>query len=344
MPFFDVVIPAAGSGAFFAETVDSLLRQSLQDFRVFVFENGISHSVYRDVVASTGDDRFQFIRSDQRLDIVTSTYRCIQLVRSNFGVVLHDDDVWSPNVLESTKVIANGAPEVTGIVCSWVHCPFLNRQPVIKNLERLEFWKRCSSLPEKPMQLLLTTGNSRVHMSALFFKGDNRLGPHPASLWNFDARLGQSIGRFGKIALNAEALVYIRTHENSMTKQVSNPAGTGGLENFELSRDGVIALQRYRGEISDNELELAATADPNPMYWRDLTRVCFSCPPRWELVKLGRQIVRLNRTRKLIGKSGVVWSVLLFLPSIFWTLLDCVAQFRWYRNEKTSLKTNRPRW
>jgi hypothetical protein len=333
----DIVIPAGGTGEYFKQTLDSVLSQTFGDFRVVVVENGIGHRAYRDAVQSFDDRRVSVVGYDQRVDIVASTFRCMQLVRSPWGIVLHDDDIWSPDFLESSLICASGSSDVVGVLSPWDLCINRPNGELQKDAPRQEFWTKFACLPLSSKNLILGTSSSMVHMSALLFRNSTGIGLHPASLWNFDARFGFAIARFGALVINPNTYVFIRSHTMSQTSLTSNPAGMGGIENLEQARDGLIAQVRTFGAIDNVCVEKAFQVIAEPVFWRGLVLACFSWPLRHDLCQLGKQLLRNKTVVGAIRQTGWLPSLLSKSPEFVWCLISFALQLKYYAYERRFL-------
>ncbi len=333
----DIVIPAGGTGTYFKQTLESVLSQSFGDFRVVVVENGIGHRAYRDVVQSLDDRRVSVVGYDKRVDIVASTFRCMQLVRAPWGIVLHDDDIWSPDFLESSMSCARGSSDVAGVLSPWDLCINQPNGEILRNTPRKDFWTKFACLPLSSKNLILGTSSSIVHMSALLFRNSTGIGLHPASLWNFDARFAFAIARFGSLVINPGTYVFIRSHTMSQTSLTSNPIGMGGIENLEQARDGLIAQVRTFGAIDNACVEKAFKVIAEPVFCRNLVLACFSWPLRHDLCQLGKQLLRNKTVVGAIRRTGWLSSLLSKSPGFVWSLICFALQLKYYAYEKKFL-------
>ncbi len=333
----DIVIPAGGTGIYFKQTLESVLSQSFGDFRVVVVENGIGHRAYRDVVQSLDDRRVSVVGYDKRVDIVASTFRCMQLVRAPWGIVLHDDDIWSQDFLESSMSCARGSSDVAGVLSPWDLCINQPNGEILRNTPRKDFWTKFACLPLSSKNLILGTSSSIVHMSALLFRNSTGIGLHPASLWNFDARFAFAIARFGSLVINPGTYVFIRSHTMSQTSLTSNPIGMGGIENLEQARDGLIAQVRTFGAIDNACVEKAFKVIAEPVFCRNLVLACFSWPLRHDLCQLGKQLLRNKTVVGAIRRTGWLSSLLSKSPGVVWCLICFALQLKYYAYEKKFL-------
>lgn len=97
-PLFSVVIPAYNARKFISLTIESILRQTVQDFEIVVVNDGST------------DDTLEILQgiADSRLRIITQTNggecvarnRGIKEARGRYIAFLDADDAWRPNHLE----------------------------------------------------------------------------------------------------------------------------------------------------------------------------------------------------------------------------------------------------
>lgn len=99
VPLVSVAIPAYCGEKYIAETIDSVLRQSLSDFELIVVDDH-SPDATAAIVAGYADPRIRFYRNDTNLGPQGNWNRCLQESRGKYFKLLPQDDVLSPDCLE----------------------------------------------------------------------------------------------------------------------------------------------------------------------------------------------------------------------------------------------------
>ncbi|MEY4991056.1 MAG: hypothetical protein RIS08_1282 [Actinomycetota bacterium] len=98
-PKVSVVIPNFNYAPFLSEAIDSVLRQSFQDFEVIVVDN-FSTDGSDSVAASFRDPRIRFVSFANMGSIARARNRGIELALGEYVAFLDSDDKWHPNKLE----------------------------------------------------------------------------------------------------------------------------------------------------------------------------------------------------------------------------------------------------
>lgn len=98
VPLVSVAIPAYCGEKYIAETIDSVLRQSLSNFELIVVDDG-SPDATASIVASYADPRIRFYRNDTNLGPQGNWNRCLQESRGKYFKLLPQDDVLAPDCL-----------------------------------------------------------------------------------------------------------------------------------------------------------------------------------------------------------------------------------------------------
>ena len=108
----DVGVPTYGRPAFVAEAVESVLAQSMPDWRLTISEDGPgSDAVKAAIDPYLGDERVSYVATGERVGSAANMSRLIQTGTAPYVIVLHDDDVWEPDVLARRARFLDEHPE-----------------------------------------------------------------------------------------------------------------------------------------------------------------------------------------------------------------------------------------
>jgi Glycosyl transferase family 2 len=105
-----VVIVTYNRAPFIREAVDSVLRQTYQQFEVIVVDDGSTDDTAQ-VMASYSDPRIRFVRQPNG-GLSSARNRALELVRGEFMALLDSDDAWHHWKLAAQVEIARRHPEV----------------------------------------------------------------------------------------------------------------------------------------------------------------------------------------------------------------------------------------
>lgn len=94
-----VVIPLFNKGPYIARTLDSVLKQTFQDFKVIVVDDG-STDDGAEIVRGFDDPRIQLIQQPNQGESVARN-RGVDESLSDFVAFLDADDEWMPKHLET---------------------------------------------------------------------------------------------------------------------------------------------------------------------------------------------------------------------------------------------------
>lgn len=98
MENISIVLPCYNHGKYVAEAIESVLNQTYQDFRLYVFDNGSTDGSW-DVINRFDDSKICKIRLEKN-DILQVKTSFIDMAKGNYLAIMHADDLWLPKKLE----------------------------------------------------------------------------------------------------------------------------------------------------------------------------------------------------------------------------------------------------
>jgi GT2 family glycosyltransferase len=113
-PRVTVFVPTRNRSHLLRGTVDSLLAQTFQDFVIRVSDNASTDRT-PDVVRSYRDPRVGYHRHEQDIGIRGNHDWCIRHIDTEYGLLISDDDLAYPELLERTVAFLDAHPDV-GVV------------------------------------------------------------------------------------------------------------------------------------------------------------------------------------------------------------------------------------
>jgi glycosyltransferase involved in cell wall biosynthesis len=122
-PLVDVGIPTHSGTRYLEETIESILAQTFESWRLTVCENGPpGDRVAKILEPYLKDHRISHLRSETAVDMSVNATRAITAGDAPYVALLHDDDLWDPPFLERRAAFLDSHPEC-GLVFS--HCKFI---------------------------------------------------------------------------------------------------------------------------------------------------------------------------------------------------------------------------
>jgi glycosyltransferase involved in cell wall biosynthesis len=107
-PFFSVVIPLYNKEAYIADTLKSVLNQSLQDFEVIIVNDGSTDNSLN-IVHSFSDNRIKII-STVNGGVSSARNKGISNSQCDYIALLDADDLWEPTYLDEMKELIGRFP------------------------------------------------------------------------------------------------------------------------------------------------------------------------------------------------------------------------------------------
>jgi glycosyltransferase involved in cell wall biosynthesis len=131
-PFWSVMIPAYNPGAYFEQTLRSILQQDLgpAQMQIAVVDDGSTTSDLAAVVHNISGDRVEFYRNEKNLGLAGNWNACIARARGRWIHLMHQDDLvlpgyyqWLREGIESNPGVGLAFTRGVNIdeVGNWIH-------------------------------------------------------------------------------------------------------------------------------------------------------------------------------------------------------------------------------
>lgn len=116
-PFFTVVIPTHNRSKLLKRAIESVLRQTFEDFELIIVDD---HSTddSASVVKSFSDSRIQYIINYRKKGACGARNSGIFSAKGKWVAFLDDDDIWLPEKLEYQFEKAKDANHTIGLICT----------------------------------------------------------------------------------------------------------------------------------------------------------------------------------------------------------------------------------
>jgi glycosyltransferase involved in cell wall biosynthesis len=119
VPRVTVVIPTYNRAHFLPTAIDSVLAQTFGDFTLLIADNA-SDDGTSDVVARYEEPRIRYVSRPQNLGITANHNLALEDVESDYCLIVPDDDVLFPSILERTVRVLDENPRA-GVVHARFH-------------------------------------------------------------------------------------------------------------------------------------------------------------------------------------------------------------------------------
>lgn len=131
-PVISVNIPVYNAGKYIEQTIESILRQTFQNFEVVVLDDGSTDNSAA-IVKGFNDNRIKFFENGQNRGIAYSRNKLLELSKGEYIAILDADDIMTPDRLQEQYDFLTANPEFS-FVGSEVEI-------IDEKGERLDVWK-----------------------------------------------------------------------------------------------------------------------------------------------------------------------------------------------------------
>jgi GT2 family glycosyltransferase/MoaA/NifB/PqqE/SkfB family radical SAM enzyme len=262
-----VCIPAYNGEKYLAESIQSVLDQTLQHFELIIVDDHSTDGTKR-VVDSFRDPRIQYVRNPERLGLTGNWNRCVEMAKGEFICLFHQDDVMLPENLER-KVRLLAEDEKIGMVYSDVEIVGPRRE-----IRQLHWFNktdlaRDSVLPGAEFFRMLILGENLVCCPSTVVRRKcyEQLGGFDATLpYTTDWEMWLRIALFFDIGFLASPLVLYRVHESNETFHFKGP-----LEIEHYYQAKMLALGKYPERVPNlAELQTSIARGIEKEVWNQL--------------------------------------------------------------------------
>lgn len=110
MPLFSVIIPLYNKAPYVWKTVESVLRQTFDDYELVIIDNG-SNDGSSEIVASFTDPRIRIVRLEENVGVSNARNKGVSLSTAPYITFLDADDWWEPTFLEEMRGLIERHPD-----------------------------------------------------------------------------------------------------------------------------------------------------------------------------------------------------------------------------------------
>ena len=210
-PLVSVVIPCFNYGRFLPEALNSIQRQTLQDYEIILIEGGSTDETTADIVRAAEAPRLRKIFQPRPTRVGVNRLAGIESSRGKYVVFLDADDLLEPTYLEKAVM----ALELTGVDLAYPSVQMFDRKDTV--------WETADEFTLEniaKVNNIATVAAFRVETWRTLKLG---YGIHVNFVedWDFWLRFAERGARGWKIH---QPLMRYRVHGNSLTDRMKNPA------------------------------------------------------------------------------------------------------------------------
>lgn len=108
----EIFVLSYNRGMYIAETIGSLLNQSIQPEKIYILDNGSTDNT-EELIKNICDDRIVFLGSATNNGVLWNFERAQQTANGSYVMVFHDDDLLHPRYLEFVLAAINRYDDVS---------------------------------------------------------------------------------------------------------------------------------------------------------------------------------------------------------------------------------------
>ncbi len=240
-PQISVLLPAYNAEHYIAQSIQSVLAQTDEDFELIVVNDASTDST-RAVVLQHDDPRIRLVDNPRNLGIVETLNRALATARGRYVARIDADDLCVPTRFAKQKAVLDGRPEV---VMVGAEMSVLNRGAV-------RFTRQRPETDPEALRWMLHLGNPVGHPSMMFrAEAVQRLGIYMRREFQYaeDFDFTHRLLTIGDVFIIPEHLVIYRQHGGNLT--VTHRDG--------MTRAATAVLRRvYEALLQDDCAEAAA--------------------------------------------------------------------------------------
>ncbi|HVA16817.1 MAG TPA: glycosyltransferase [Candidatus Dormibacteraeota bacterium] len=243
MPKVSVVIPNYNHARFLRQRIDSVLKQTFQDFEVILLDDSSTDDSRSILSSCAGDPRVRIEFNDANSGSTFKQWnKGVRLARGEYVWIAESDDFADPRFLERLVAVLDAKPQVVFVSCrSWRISDDGQLEGFADaHLNELDpsRWTAdfCADGREECKKYLLLL-NTVINASAVVFRRaiyDHVGGADESLRLCGDWKLWVSMALLGEVAYIAEALSYFRSHESTVRIQ-STKQGLTAVECMEMA-------------------------------------------------------------------------------------------------------------
>lgn len=165
-PFFTICIPVYNGEAFVRQAVDSVLRQTFEDWELIVVDDQSTDNSWQILRQNyAGHPKIRLVRNEKNLGMRGNFNRCIDEGSGAWLGILPQDDEYRLHALDTIQIQTQRRPEIS----HWMHAHFVTGENVTPNMCAVYTGQREFTAPQLA-ELLYLKGNVFGELSSYFIR------------------------------------------------------------------------------------------------------------------------------------------------------------------------------
>jgi len=218
-PSVTVFIPTFNRAYMLKETIDSVLRQTFDDFELIISDNA-SDDPTESIVRSFHDKRISYVKNDKNIGMCGNWNRCFDLAKGEYIALLPDDDLMLPENLEQ-KVNTLSRSAQIGLVHSKFDLIDVDGRIIASNRDSWGIGERTMDCLENRKEIISHQWNP-INCSSVLFRSTcfHKLGKFTEKIPSgLDYEYWLRIAVYYDVAFIARPLIRYRIHLGSETER-----------------------------------------------------------------------------------------------------------------------------
>jgi glycosyltransferase involved in cell wall biosynthesis len=199
-PAFSICIPNFNHGGYIGETIESVLRQTYENFEVVVVDNASTDDSVK-VVRSFGPERVRLYQNPYNVGFAPNLDRAASKARNDFIIVLSSDDLMLPAALASyASVIQDWGERADQTLIGSAYEQIDGQGRVIGSRDRLS---NFTVAPARPAPVELSSRDAAIFEGRKVFADvfPRMMVPSQFCTTAFSKALYESVGGYGSVNL-----------------------------------------------------------------------------------------------------------------------------------------------
>ncbi len=261
-PLISVCIPVYNREMYIADAIDSVLKQSYQNFEIIIVDDGSTDQTFS-ILRKIKDARIRIYQNGENKGVVYSRNLCLNTAHGKYIATLDSDDLWMPDKLQKQVEFLESQPNY-GVCGTWG----LRRKPGQPD----DIWSMASTDAE--IRTCMLWRCPIIHSSMMIRRTvlqDHNIWYDEAYANSEDYELIRRMLSFTNIHCFDEPLVVYHLHDNqisSLKKDIQLKNAERIVENYLLNfgisltdeeRNAFFKIYRYSYSLHPDELAVLRT-------------------------------------------------------------------------------------
>lgn len=242
-----VCIPTYNTARYIGETIESVLRQTFDDYELVVCDNA-SIDGTEEICRKFDDPRFRYEKFDEFIGQAENWNRALGLASGELVILLHSDDVLLPEFLEKAVAVFDENEDVGMVHCAVRHVDENGNPLTVQQLYAQDFVDREEKLLKKLLLEGCVVSPAGVLVKRKVYEA---VGDFTDKIvWGVDPHMWTRIALKFPVAYLAEPLALYRVHTSSGTAGVMKTARNGSDEVW-MMEDIFRLIPENRADLRD---------------------------------------------------------------------------------------------